>query len=130
MLLICEVASLAAGTSLALVFFTAGLSKLWDMAAAIRAVSAYRLVSPRLARFIGVVLPICECTLAGWFLIGAWTLAAALGALGLLAVFTCAHIVILLRRQEFNVAASEAFRSSACDGQASQSAHSWPVSVS
>lgn len=72
---------------LAGVWFWAGIAKIGDPAAAVRAVRAYRVLPEWLAQGVGYGLPFLELTLAVLLLVGLATRAAAAASAALLVVF-------------------------------------------
>ena len=82
-----EWAATAARLLLAGVWAWAGVTKIGDPAAAVRAVRAYRLLPEWLAQGVGHGLPFLELTLAALLLAGLATRLAAVVSAGLLAVF-------------------------------------------
>jgi protein-disulfide isomerase len=82
-----EWAATAARLLLAGVWLWAGLAKVGDPAAAVRAVRAYRLLPGWLAQGVGYGLPFLELTLAALLLAGLATRVAAAVSAGLLLVF-------------------------------------------
>jgi hypothetical protein len=83
-----------------LIFLIAGAGKLLARVPAAQSIEAYRLLPEPVARLVGLVLPVVELVIASSLLTGFladWT---ALGALGLLLVFSVAQASVLLRGQE------------------------------
>ncbi len=81
------VVTLVTRVVLAAVFGWAGLSKVTDPAASVRAVRAYHLLPEALARPVGYGLPLLEIALAVLLLVGLGTRLCAIAAAALLVVF-------------------------------------------
>jgi uncharacterized membrane protein YphA (DoxX/SURF4 family) len=80
-------AGILARLILAVVFFLAGWSKVFDLAASGRTVNAYQLMPFSLAKIVGAALPFVEIALALLLLAGLATRVVASVAAGLLAVY-------------------------------------------